>query len=325
MLKIFRNHTVLTGFLVVLAGVLLRLPSMLNPVAYTVPAAGPLADLLFQQINRLPLPALYYIATAVILIQALLVNYITVRHETLYKHTYLPALMFVVLNSAFPEQMHLTPQLLANTSVILLMLRICYLYDAPNPLLPMLDAGIYLGIAMLFDYNLLIYLPFIIISVVLFTKFSLRYILVALLGICIPIYFTTTIFYLFNQHEVLWEALQKSLNAIVIKEVHYNYEHIPFWLIVTFITAAGTIQLQQNYFRNKVKTRRGLQTFAALFAFSMVGLLIENTNALYATCYTAIPLSVVTGYYFISDKKAWFREVLFFTLVLLSVFYHVLN
>ncbi|MFN9520475.1 MAG: DUF6427 family protein [Bacteroidota bacterium] len=325
MLKIFRNHTVFTGALVVLVGVLLRLPSMLNPNAYTVPAAGPLADLLFMQINQLSVSALYYMATAVILIQALVVNYITVRHEVLYKHTYLPALMFVVLNSAFPEQMHLTPQLLANTSVILLMLRICYLYDAPNPLLPMLDAGIYLGIAMLFDYNLLIYLPFIIISVVLFTKFSLRYILVALLGICIPIYFTATIFYLFNQHEVLWDALQKSLNAIVIKQVQYNYEHIPFWLIVSFISTVGAIQLQQNYFRNKVKTRRVLQTFAALFAFSVVGLLIENTNVLYATCYTSIPLSVVTGYYFISDKKSWFRELLFFILVLLSVFYHVVN
>jgi hypothetical protein len=298
---------------------------MLQSPVYDIPPAGPLADLLFVQLKQLPAYTYHSIATAVLLMQALLLNYITVRHDVLYKHTYLPALMYVVLNSAFPEQMLLTPQLLANTFILLLMLRICYLYDAPNPLLPMLDAGIYLGMAILFDYNLLIYLPFIIISVILFTKFSLRYILVALLGIFIPLYFTSTIFYLINQIDLLWEALDKSINAIVIKQVDFNYEHIPFWVIVGFVAVAGTVQLQQNYFRNKVKTRRALQSFAALFGFSVIGLLIENTNLLYATCYMSIPVSVVGGYYFISEKKPWFRELLFVSLLLLSLFYNVLN
>jgi hypothetical protein len=72
-----------------------------------------------------------------------------------------------------------------------------------------------------------------------------------------------------------------------------------------------------------VKTRRILQSIALLFFFGALGLVIENTNFVYALFYLSIPTSIVVGYYFITSKRLLLKEVLFFVLIGLSVYYNI--
>lgn len=326
MLTFFRQNSVLAGILTTLLALLLRLPDYFAPHPYTFIKGAPLSTLVFNFVETLPNPALWALVFNAVLIsaQALLVNYITSRHAILYKDTFLPGLMYVLLSSFFPQQSELTPQLISNIFIMLLLLRLCYLYESINPLLLMLDAGFYLGVGLLFNYDLILFLPYILISVVIFTSFNLRYLLVSLLGILLPLYLAAGIFYLTNQIDEVWLVVQHSFEKNILKAAIDKYEYlIPFALVLP-ITVISGFNLQQHFFRNKVKTRRIIQSVGLMLGFGVLGLFFENTNFIYALYYLNVPLSIVMGYYFISEKKFLVKEGIVLTLILLSLYFKMI-
>lgn len=325
MLNLFRQNTLLAGIMLFIITVLLRLPALTALPKYEFIQNAPFARLTFGFVANLPNPYFWslIIATALVFLQAVFINYIVSSQGILYKDTFLPGLIYIVLNSFFIQQTELTPQLISNTFVLLLLQRLCYLYESKNPLLVVLDAGLYLGIGILFNYDLLLFLPFILISVIIFTSFNLRYLVVSILGICIPLYFTAIYFYVTNRYDELLLYIVQSFEQKQLKTIETNWIRLLPWVIILPITVASVFNLQQNFFRNKVKTRRIIQSIYLMLFFGLAGLFFENVNYLYALVYLSVPVSIVVAYYFISDRRFILKEILFFALVALAVYYQL--
>lgn len=305
---------------------LFRLPAFLEVPMYEFNQNAPFARLTFTFLQALPNPYFWclIIATALVFMQAVFINYIVASHGVLHKNTFLPGLFYLLFNSLFFVQNQLTPQLISSTFLLLLFQRLCYLYESPNPLLVVLDAGLYLGAGILFNYDLLLYLPFILISVIIFTSFNIRYLIISLLGILIPLYFTAVFFYTTNRFDELIGYILQSFESKYLKPIETNWIRLIPWIIILPITVSSIFALQQNFFRNKVKTRRIIQSIYLMLLFGVVGLFFENNNYMYAITYLAVPLSVVVAYYFISEKRFWLKELFFATIVVL-VFYYQLS
>jgi len=309
----------------IIVAVLLKLPVLLAPHPHTFIQTAPLANTLFTFLQTLPnyIFVSYVAATSLVIIQAVFLNYVVVQHGILYKDTVLPGLMFILINSLYPQQAELTPQLISNTFVILMFQRLCFLYESTNPLLLVLDAGMYLGMALLFNYDVAVFLPYILISVLIFTSFNVRYLALSVIGIAIPLYFAAVIFYLNDQLGPVIEFTRQSLSRTLLKPSLGGYDLLIPAIILVPLLLISSINLQLNFFRNKVKTRRILQSIALLFFFGALGLVIENTNFIYALFYLSIPFSIVIAYYFISDKRAVLKEMLFFALIGMCIYYNV--
>ena len=325
MLNLFRQNTAFAALMMVLIALLLKLPVFLSQPPYEFIQTAPLANKAFTWLKEIPNFLLwsYILSTLLVIIQALFLNYIVVQHGILYKDTLLPGLFFVILNSIYPEQAQLTPQLISNTFIILMFQRLCFLYESANPLLIVLDAGMYLGTALLFNYDVAVFLPYILISVVIFTSFNIRYLALSIIGITIPLYFAAVAFYLTGDLETVVLFIQQSFERTLLKSQFGGYDMLIPAIILLPIVFMSTLKLQANFFRNKVKTRRILQSIALLFFFGALGLVIENTNFVYALFYLSIPTSIVVGYYFITSKRLLLKEVLFFVLIGLSVYYNI--
>lgn len=325
MLNLFRQNTALSALLLVLLAAALKLPVFFWPHPYTFIQTAPLANTVFTFLQTFPnyLFLSYVIAAILLVTQALFLNYIVVQHSILFRDTFLPGLFFILINSLYPQQAELTPQLISNTFIILMFQRLCFLYESPNPLLIVLDAGVYLGLALLFNYDVAVFLPFILISVVIFTSFNFRYLILSVLGITLPLYFAAVGFYLNNNLSAVMEFTQHSLQRTLLTSVFGGYDLLIPVVILLPLLIISAINLQLNFFRNKVKTRRILQSVGLMFVFGALGLIIENTNFIYALFYLSIPLSIVIAYYFISNKRFLLKEILFFILVGLCVYYNV--
>lgn len=325
MLNLFRQNTALSALLLVLLAAALKLPVFFWPHPYTFIQTAPLANTVFTFLQTFPnyLFLSYVIAAVLLVAQALFLNYIVVQHSILFRDTFLPGLFFILINSLYPQQAELTPQLISNTFIILMFQRLCFLYESPNPLLIVLDAGVYLGLALLFNYDVAVFLPFILISVVIFTSFNFRYLILSVLGITLPLYFAAVGFYLNNNLSAVMEFTRHSLQRTLLTSVFGGYDLLIPVVILLPLLIISAINLQLNFFRNKVKTRRILQSVGLMFLFGALGLIIENTNFIYALFYLSIPLSIVIAYYFISDKRFLLKEILFFILVGLCVYYNV--
>ncbi len=325
MLNLFRQNSLLAGIMLFVLTVLLRLPAFTTMPKYEFIQNAPFARLTFGFIAALPNAYLwsFIIATALVFLQAMFINYIVYSQSILYKNTFMPGLFYILLNSFFIQQTELTPQLISNTFVLLLLQRLCYLYESKNPLLVVLDTGLYLGVGILFNYDLLLFLPFILISVIIFTSFNLRYLIVSVLGICIPLYFTGIYFYVTNRYDELLLYIVQSFEYKQLKPIETNWVRLLPWVIILPVTVVSVFNLQQNFFRNKVKTRRIIQSIYLMLFFGIAGLFFENVNYLYALVYLSVPTSIVVAYYFISDKRFLLKEVLFFTLLGLAIYYQL--
>jgi len=323
LLQLFRQNTVLAAIIMIVVATLLRLPVLLNPQPYEIIESAPFSVFTFKFINTFQNHLLikYIIALVLIVFQAILINYIFVRHDVLYKMTYLPGFVYVILCSIFPEQMQLTPQLIANTFLLLMLLRIFYLYESANPLLLVLDAGVYIGIGFLFHYDIIFFTPFVLISVIIFTSFNIRFIMVALLGILLPVYFVAIYYYVTYQLKPMAQIIINRLASIEIVSRVNDYKQLIPVGIVAIAALLGFLDLQQNYFKNKVKTRRILQSFLLLSGFGILVILLENEAFTYSSFYLNIALSLPIGYYFISKKRYWLKEAILYLLIAFSIYF----
>ena len=310
------------GFLVLLLAALLRLPVLLHAPSYEFIVNAPFSGFLFNFLKTVPDTWLwsYALAGALVVVQGYMLNYTVSKHDILYKDTFLPGLFYVLICSLFPEQLQLTPQLISNTFLVMVFQRMCYIYESDNPLLMVFDAGMYLGMGIMFNYDLFVFLPFILAGVVIFTSFNLRFIIISLLGILLPLYFTAVFFYLTNRLEEVLQMVKAGFVSFGYLPAISDFKVLAPWLIIFPVALIGAFNLQQNFFRNKVKTRRITQSIGLPFVFGVLSLFIENSNMLYAFFYMDIALAIVLAYYFISTKRFILKEIIFYSLLAMAVY-----
>lgn len=323
MLRLFRENSVLPGILLLILCIALKVPAIIKLHHYDYIQTAPLSRIFFHYLSNIDNHILWSLIVSALMVymQSFLLNYIVSQHSILYKDTFLPGLFFVLLNSFYPQQAELTPQLISNTFVILLFQRLCFLYESPKPLLLVFDAGMYLGLGILFNYDLSVFLPFILISVVIFTSFNIRYLIISLLGILVPLYFTAIIFYLNDNLNELIFYVKQSFEKQLLKTFNTAFTQFIPWIILFPIVFISGFELQQHFFRNKVKTRRIIQSVGLMMLFGILSLFIENTNFIYAISYLSVPMSIILAYFFISEKKFLLKELIVIALIVLSFYY----
>ena len=323
MLRLFRENSVLSGILLLILCIALKVPAIIKLHHYDYIQTAPLSRIFFHYLSNIDNHILWSLIVSALMVfmQSFLLNYIVSQHSILYKDTFLPGLFFVLLNSFYPQQAELTPQLISNTFVILLFQRLCFLYESPKPLLLVFDAGMYLGLGILFNYDLSVFLPFILISVVIFTSFNIRYLIISLLGILVPLYFTAIIFYLNDNLNELIFYVKQSFEKQLLKTFNTAFTQFIPWIILFPIVFISGFELQQHFFRNKVKTRRIIQSVGLMMLFGILSLFIENTNFIYAISYLSVPMSIILAYFFISEKKFLLKELIVIALIVLSFYY----
>jgi len=284
----------------------------------------PLAQLLFHWFETTPFVSENQplFASLLVFFQGLLLNYTASSHGILYKDTMLPGLFFVLINSIYPAQLMLSPQMIANSFLLLMVFRIGFLYESDSPVLLVFDSGILLGIGILFNYDLLIYLPFILVSIVTMTSFNFRYFLIAVIGILLPAYFMGVYFYLTDEMGPFLQSFEYSL----VKS-YLNPPRVTFLMLLSGIALAPAVlgslfHLQGNYFRNRVKTRRIQLVIGIMLIFGIFSLLAENESFVYGVAFLSAPLALITANYYISQKRFWLKEFFFLITLCTLVFNH---
>ncbi|MEI7978136.1 MAG: DUF6427 family protein [Bacteroidota bacterium] len=323
MLNLFRNNSIFSLLFLIVFTILIRISPFLINLPIDLNINAPLAQILFEWITTFE--DYYYFsvvsASFFVVLQAWLLNHLVIKHSILRKDSFLPALIFVLLNSFYKEQLFLSPQLIANLFIILMFERLCNLYESEKPLYVVLDSGLFLGLAILFNYDTFIYLPLILISVVIITYFNIRFLLASIFGILLPIYLVGVVFYMFDSLNDLLIIIEISIKRNYINQITFNWVKLLPWFLITGITLVSAVLLQAEYFKSKVKTRRIIFTVVIFIIISILIILIENHNLVYAVCYLSIPLSIIIANYFMNKRFVILKEILFLLLVSASVLY----
>ena len=168
MIGIFKNNLFINSLLLLPYIVILRVKSLMSPVGYIVHEENTvLVKSLFEWISSPILQSI--LAIVLVYVQSVYINRLVIKHRLAPQITLLPGLVYAVLMSMMPEFTPLSPHLIANTLVLIVIGQLFKIYKSPKVADNIFNVGFWIGVASLFVPN---YIYLIIIG--LFSIFILR-------------------------------------------------------------------------------------------------------------------------------------------------------
>jgi len=137
--------------------------------------------------------------------QAAIFNMIAINNAVFPENTYIPAIIYSLLSSAFFDFFTLSPMLLGITFVLLALNNVISQIEfRAKKDEKLFSIGLYLGIAALFHFPLIILGPSIVIILILFSSTILRRYLLIIYGWVLPLALTVIYYYLIDSLIFFW-------------------------------------------------------------------------------------------------------------------------
>jgi len=326
MIKIFRSYNPLN-----MIGLAIILIALRAGFLFSLPAKGyfPFAELF----SRLHMPTSYqyvippllnlFLASVLVFIQALLLNYLVNYHNLLGKSTFLPALMYVTAASLFTPFLMLGAPLVCNFLVIWMLFKLFSFYKGDDAKSTSYDLGMIVAVGTLF------YLPFIYmflviwLALVVFRPFDWREWVACIIGFATIFFFLAVSYYLkdsMQQFYDIWLPLTTKFQV----HISFNYYNYLVLVPVIIILILGFFKLQQNFFKSYVQTRKSLQLLFLMMLIAGFSFYIRPDFHLDHFMLCSIPAAIFFAYYFLYANYRWFYETLYI-LLLANIIYFQFN
>ena len=202
-LRLFRSIQPLALFILPVITALLWLPSLMDPPKVDLGHAMPLFKLFCRWMTDLP----YAVPVAGIIIvsgSSILLNYIVNENEMLPRHSYLPALFYVILMSCTPQLLTLHPVLFANIFLMLALHKLLGTYRRDTAFGQVFDAASLTGIAVLFYLPSILLFPVIWVGLVVLRPFIWREWIISLIGFVVPFLFAAVYYFWYDALVNVW-------------------------------------------------------------------------------------------------------------------------
>ena len=168
MIGIFKNNLFINSLMLLPYIIILRVKSLISPVGYSVSGEDTfIVKSLFDWISSPLLQSI--LAIILVYVQSVYINRLVIRHRLAPQITLVPGLVYAVLASLMPEFTTLSPHLIANLLMLIVIGQLFKIYKAPKVADNIFNVGFWIGSACLFVPNF-IYL----IIIGLFSIFILR-------------------------------------------------------------------------------------------------------------------------------------------------------
>jgi len=265
------------------------------------------------------------ISLVLIVTQALFLTNVINRQSVLKEVTHLPALIYVVLMSCFPEQLSFNPLLFANFFIIIFLNSLFNFYRAESAMFHVFDAGLFIGIAALFYWPSLFLFPLIWAALILLRPFDWRDWVASLLGVMLPLLVFATVLFWFDKLKIeSMKAMIEPFYKVQFSTV-YNNTYIILFIILALIIIASLIKFSQDLSTfAKLRTRKFLMLFVWFFLFAALSYFVSVKRTMISLSFLAIPLSVIFSNYFLSLKNQLVTELMFIVLLAAVIYNQVL-
>ena len=259
------------------------------------------------------LPVYVYFITVLLLVisQALHFNWILNKHEVLYKNSWMPAVVYMIISTILPPFFWFHPLIFANTILLFALDKLFYLYKNDYPLGYEFDSCLLMAMAALFYFPLITFLAFYFISILLLRPFSWRDWVVGVLGFTIPFFFAFLYYFWNNKLLSFYERVfisgikrQIELHSVFVQGYTFTL------LMVIAVSILAIIRLRANFYKNVSRTRLNQQVIIFYLVFGVLTVFVSYEELLYRFCVLALPLSIFVAYYLLSGKRLWIAELI---------------
>lgn len=319
MVFVFKSQrAILMAVLAILAFVIKGI-YILEPTPMHVETNNFFGDILMEMFVDTPLKAQYIIATFIILLQAMFINWIVKKFELLEKFSWLPAFCFVLMTAALPQTNQLSPQLFANFLVLAAIWKLFTLYKSEYSNKHIFELGFICSLATLIRFELIYLLPLILYALGVLRVPNFREMLLTLLGFITPIYIVASFIYMFKTQDYALEILTRNFYKYTDINWGNYYTWIPLVLLV-LMYLAGTVVMQENIHKSMLKIRKMLRIIIILFPFTIAIAFIDYENLQNNLLYIMAPAAVLVANYLLQPRWYWFKELLITLVIAVEIY-----
>ena len=322
-IRFFKTNQPASFIFLLLFALILWLPAFLHPVLPSTLHTVFLYTVILQVLQFSPILSVF-IAFSLVVAEAFLLNYIVNKHEITDKKSYLPALFYILFMSNSKPMLSLHPILIAQLFMLLLLNRLINSYRKDSALSNFFDASFLLAIASFFYFPIILFLPIIGISLLVFRPFIWREWIISFFGLFTPFIFLT--FYYFWENNL--SALQIEHFFVLFPsgkpdlKLSFSFYFLAgSFLFVSFLSLsrlASTISL------NKLKTKKAQILLLWVVVFGLLTVFISPAVSSVYFSFMSIPAAIFVGNYFLNLKKMWWAEFLFLLLIAAVVMNYLL-
>ena len=306
----FKANNPYNTFLLLIYGLLLKLPMFLHPTFPTPQQTdGFLFKALLAQLSIIgnSVPAIYPIISFLLLYtQAVTFNKLANDQRLMQKPNYLTGMAYLLITSLFKEWNILSAPLIVNSLLIWVWANMSGLNNNKNAKSTLFNIGIIIGVSTFFYFPSIAFAILIIVGLTVTRPFKLAEWLIALLGIFTPYYFLLAYVFLTDK----WKGYKLPGFSVSLPRFYESRWALAAIIIVLVATAIGLFFIQQNFRRQLVQTRK---SWNLVFLYFLVAVFIPFINTTHSFQYwilCAVPLSAFVGSAFLYPGKKWFPLLL---------------
>jgi hypothetical protein len=255
---IFKQKNPASFFLLLVFGVLIKLPLFLHPTIIESKASDGLfykIILDFLKPTGKSYPGLYsFLSVALLLLQAIVLTRFMNNQKMMNRTNYFPGMAYLLITSLIPEWNYFSAPLIVNTILVFVLSGLFNIYNQQNVKGAIFNIGLALGISSFIFFPSLTFIAWLLLALMVMRPFRLNEWLLCMLGVITPFYFYAV--YLFINGPWNWENFWPYF-SIGIPSVRQSawLAGSAFLLVMPFL--AGAYFVQNSLRRMLIHVRKG--------------------------------------------------------------------
>jgi hypothetical protein len=303
-LSIFRTNQLVFSLLIIPYLILIRISSFTDPIIGSVEGAGLFSKFIYQ-IAPLNSYVSHITALVLIFIQSLIINMACSRYKIFDEPNQLGGLFYALLCSLIPDFLWLSPVLMANTFLLIAMIELFEIYDKKSGASTIFNIGFFIGLASLFYISALVLLIFVLIGLSIQRSFSLKEILMVVIGVIVPYYLLLTYYYWSDNLGYFYSMQIESGIKLFQFSMPQDFSSLfkvvlVLIMILIFIFNFNNLSLKRNIQVTKIQ-----QLLYWWLLIMPLGLMVQAKVQLDFLLILMLPCSILLTYIFLGMKKQW--------------------
>ncbi|CAN5727479.1 hypothetical protein BH11BAC4_BH11BAC4_09950 [soil metagenome] len=301
----FKANNPYNNFLLLLYGLVLKLPMFLHPhVPQPQQVDGFLYKyfLLWMRSFSGNIPVLYSLVAFLFLyLQAISLNKLVNVQRLMQKPNYLVGMSYLLITSLFSDWYYLSSPLIVNSLLIWALANLCNLHNIGSPKSSLFNIGMMIGVATFFYFPSIAFLLLIVVGLAITRPFRLPEWLMVLLGVLAPYYFLGAWVFLTDK----WKGYKFPGFSVTVPRFHQTP-----WAAYTAVALAilaiviGVYFILDNMRRQVVQARKN---WNLIFLYLLVAIFVPFLSASKGFDYwilTSVPVATLSApAFFYPDRK----------------------
>ncbi|MBE2246983.1 MAG: hypothetical protein IAE67_06965 [Candidatus Competibacteraceae bacterium] len=250
------------------------------------------------------------ISFSLVLLQALWFNYFIHSTNLLGQPTYLPGFFYVLICSLFPQNLFVSPSLLANIFLLPGIIGIWQIaHTKSHPRLIFFTAISFSMAALIYPPALVLF-PWFLWSLFVFSTPMFRHILVAMLGWLLPFFYVLLVYFINDNVSFFLQDFFISPFGLPDYRLHTGLmEYIILaWLLAMLI--ASFYRYLQTIHYYKVVQKRTFRIWGAMLVLLIASAFFYNFLPFSHIVVVGYPLSIFYSTFFLHLRKLWISDLL---------------